>query len=50
VALSRALENVDEYHDRSFEAHFTLRLAVRIAMLFFRRFGLQSLVFAYCSC
>ena len=32
----------------SFEAHFTLRLAVRIDMLFFRRFCLQSLVFAYC--
>jgi len=49
VALTRALENVDENHDKSFEAHFTLRLAVRIDMLFFRRFCLQSLIFPYCS-
>jgi len=48
VALTRALENVDENHDTSFEPHFTLRLAVRIDMLLFRRFCLQSLVFAYC--
>jgi len=31
VALTRAIENVDENHGTSFEAHFTLRLAVRKA-------------------
>jgi len=49
VALTRALKNVGENHDTSFEAHFALRLAVRIDMLFFRHFCLQSLAFAYCS-
>jgi len=33
--------NVDENHDTSFEAHFALRLAIRIDMLFFRRFCLH---------
>jgi len=32
----------------SFKAHFKLSLAVRIDMLFFWRFYLQSLVFVYC--
>jgi len=57
VALTRALENVDENHNTritfytqtGFESRFTLRLAVRIDMLLFRRFCLQSLAFAYCS-
>jgi len=44
VAITRTLENVDENHDTSFEPHFTLRQAVRVAMLFFRGFCLQSLV------
>ena len=35
VALTRAIENVGENHDVSFEAPFTLRLAGHIDMLFF---------------
>jgi len=49
VVLTRALENVDENHDTSFEPHFALRLAVCLDMLLFRRFCLLSLVFGYYS-
>jgi len=49
VALIRAFENVGENHEISFKALFTLSVTGHIDMLFFRCFGLQSLVSAYCS-
>jgi len=40
LGSARALENVGENHDISFEAPFTLSLASHIDMLFFRCFCL----------
>ena len=51
MALTRVLENVDENHDTSFEAHFTRRLAVRIDVIFpallFAIFGFRLLFDIY---